>query len=82
MTVRWRGGVQRICADLCRASRRASCAQKLMRLLAGRVAQGKKKPVQCVCLKFERSNMSDTPGLEGPHSNDTFSDLPAGYQQV
>ena len=42
----------------------------------------KKKPVQCVCLKFERSNMSDTPGLEGPHSNDTFSDLPAGYQQV
>ena len=26
--------------------------------------------------------MSDTPGLEGPHSNDIFSDLPAGYQQV
>ena len=47
MTVRWRGGVQRICADLCRASRRASCAQKLMRLLAGRVAQGK---TSAVCL--------------------------------
>ena len=24
---------------------------------------------------------TDTPGPEGPHGNDVFSDLPAGYQQ-